>query len=122
MEQADWLDKVNEYAAWQARQHQSWQSVVWQVDDAAVGAAIWRFAGAWTGFTTALPDLYVIVTAVGVEPQAMRLSRLTDAGAYGFALGADITIGQMAIGAPLPNPNPRQFHPDHYAVRRRTAR
>ena len=120
MRQADWLDDVYSHGSQSAREHRSWARVSWSVDGAAVDAGCWHFAGGWTGFTTALPDVYVVVTAVGVDPAAIRLRRLTDAAPYGFELGADVTVGQMAIGAPLPNPNRGGFHADHHAARRPT--
>jgi len=118
MSQADWLDDVASHACRRAREHRSWESVSWLVDGAAVPAACWHFAGAWTGFTTALPEAYVVVTGVGVDPGDIRLRPLTDGTPYGFALGVDITIRQMTIGGPLPNPNNEGFHADHYAARR----
>ncbi|MEN3361644.1 MAG: hypothetical protein V7637_5626 [Mycobacteriales bacterium] len=120
MRQVDWLEDVYSHGSRRAREHRSWERVSWSVDGVAVDAVCWHFAGAWTGFTIALPDVYIVVTAVGVDPAAIRLRRLTDAALYGFELGVDITIGQMATGAPLPNPNRGGFHADHYAARRPT--
>lgn len=117
MDAADWLDEVAEYAAARARDRHSWDQVSWRVDGVPVAAACWRFAGAWTGFTTEVPGTYVVITAVNVDPE-IGLRSLADAAPYGFQLGADITIAQMAIGGPLPNPNRNGFHADHHATRR----
>lgn len=113
----EWIDDIYDYASRNARRHRSWPEISWLVDDAELDAVHWRFAAAWTGFTTALPELYVVVTAVGVDPAAVRLRRLTDATLYGFQLGVDITIRQMATGAPPQSPDRRTFHPDYHAAR-----
>ena len=115
MAEAMGLDNVMAHAEQQARNYQSWDSIPWLVDGVAVAAATWRFAGAWTGFAS-LSAVHLVVTAVGIDPHAVRLGSLTDATAYGFELGKDITIRHMSVGAPLPNPNIRGFHADHFAV------
>ena len=69
-----------------ARDSVSWMEVVWLVDDEPVRARVWRFAGAWTGLTTDLPDVFVVAVGVGVNPEGLRIRQIKDGAEYGFDL------------------------------------
>lgn len=114
-----WLDAVDRYVEQQVQAHASWPSVKWFLRSRSVDAAVWRFAGGWTGFTTDLPDADVVVTAIGVPYSNVELVRVSDGAPYGFAIDRNITIDQMGVGARLPSPNTADFHPDHLALRSR---
>ena len=68
----------------QAELSEAWMPVTWKVDGAFVTARIYRWAGPWAGFTTALAEVDVVVVAAGVEPAELKLTKLDDTRDYHF--------------------------------------
>ncbi|PXY32647.1 hypothetical protein [Prauserella muralis] len=110
-----------EHAERQAKLHRDWARVGWDVDGTRVGARVWRFAGAWAGFTDALEETYVVAVGIGVEPEGLRLDRVTGTAAYGIDFGAPLSLvelGRYKSTRPdtwLPPPQRDAFHPDQLA-------
>lgn len=77
---------LSDHARARARAHASWPEVAWVVNGEPVRARVWHFAGAWTGLTTDLPDVFVVAVGVGVHPDGLRVRRIKDGAEYGFDL------------------------------------
>lgn len=111
-----------EHAERQAKWYREWPLVTWEVDGRQVTARVWRFAGGWAGFTDALDESYVVVVGLGVEPEGLRLVRVTNAAAYGADLAAPLSLTQLGRQkstrpeAWLPPPQRDAFHPDQLAL------
>lgn len=115
------VDAITHHAKERATQHAAWPRVAWQIDGDTVAAPVWEFAGGWTAYTDALPTVVVVAVGVGVSPENLSLSTLTDGSAYGIDLSAplDRRIGwneerdwQETIVA---RPN-EHWHPDQLAA------
>lgn len=83
---ADFWDAALAHIEHVADRWESWQQVTWQVDGHDRTARVWRWAGAWAGFTGALGETRVSVIASGVDADGIAMSRVTDSEAYGFDL------------------------------------
>ncbi|WP_167166052.1 hypothetical protein [Saccharomonospora amisosensis] len=111
-----------EHAERQAKRYREWPLVWWDIDGAWVRARVWHFAGAWTGFTEALADTYVVAIGVGVESRGLSLARVTDLTAYGTDLRAPLSLielGRHKSTQPkawIPPPTRGAFHPDQLAL------
>ncbi|MFC4003916.1 hypothetical protein ACFS2C_09130 [Prauserella oleivorans] len=111
-----------EHAEQQARRYEQWPRALWRVDGMSVRARIWRFAGAWTGFTADLDDTYLAVIGIGVEPEGLSLSRIDDPSPYGTDFQEPLSLtelGRHKANRPeawLPPPRRDGFHPDQLAL------
>jgi hypothetical protein len=96
----------------------AWPRARWRVDDAAVTARAWRFAGGWAAVSEAV-DVYLAVAGVGADPDGLSLGNIADGGAYRFRLDQPLHPDVMAAsraarpgGDELPWPQPGQWHDD----------
>jgi hypothetical protein len=116
------MHAVGVYSRSAASGYRTWAPESWTFDGVTVEARIHRFAGAWTGFTDALPDLYVVAVGIGVDPEELQLTRVTDATSYGFDLSGalDRLHHQHETRAwhetILPMPNAAGWHRDYLAL------
>jgi hypothetical protein len=76
--------KVVDFASRQADTYAQWSDVTWRVDGHEVPARLFEWAGAWTGFTTAAPDVDLAVVGHGLDGRGLSLVELTDTSAYHF--------------------------------------
>ncbi len=67
-----------------AANRSKWQPFSWTVRDQAVAASVLRWAGAWAAFTTALPEVDIVMVGYGVEPTALTMTEVEDASEYHF--------------------------------------
>jgi hypothetical protein len=92
------------------------------IDDHFVTARTWRFARAWTGVATDLPDLYVGLTEFGVQGTEVDLVGASGADNH-FDFVVPFSIEGLQRQVPL-RPNPGVYetyrsnvrHPDHDRV------
>ena len=81
----------DERAQLESSRYQDWSTVGWTVDDEKVEALVVPddpdAHGAWAAFI-AIPEVYVVLTARGIRPADIRLTRLVDGSTYGMPLGA----------------------------------
>ena len=81
----------DERAQIEASSYQDWATVAWTLDDEKVEALVVPdhpdAHGAWAAFV-ATPEVYVVVTARGIRPADIRLTRVLDGSTYGLPLGA----------------------------------
>ncbi|WP_216213924.1 hypothetical protein [Amycolatopsis aidingensis] len=111
-----------EHAEQQAKRHAEWRRVTWDVEGTPVRAAVWRFAGAWAGFTDALGGTYLVAVGIEVQPEGLRLSRFPGSKEHGIDLDAPldlVELGRQRHERPdtwLPPPRRDSFHPDQLAV------
>ncbi len=110
-----------EHAEQQARRYADWPIVWWSIEGAEVRARVWRFAGGWAAFSTALDDVYLVAVGAGMEPQNLSFEPITDDSAYGIDLSAPLDLGELGRQksvrpeAWLPPPRRDGFHPDQLA-------
>lgn len=126
----DYRDRITEQGRRQARRHGEWPRTTWTIDDEAVPASVFRFAGAWAGFTTAGTAADVIVLGFGIEPDGLALTGLNDTSAYHFDRHRAVTFPQTLqqsqgaalarLGGDWNNEPDRSWpaHPDHAAALR----
>ncbi|HEY4018747.1 MAG TPA: hypothetical protein VGM75_08680 [Pseudonocardiaceae bacterium] len=101
-----------------------WPSVTWTVRETSVHAVSWEFAGGWTAFCDALPDVYLTATGWGVEPDGLEFAVIDDGAPYGIDLAAPLAFdvlpaARAAAGPPdHSGPNPAGYHPDQLALPR----
>ena len=88
----DYAPRLLDVASTRAAGHTAWQQVSWTVDHRSVSASVLEWAGAWAAFTTALPEVDVVVIGFGVEPAGLALVEVRDASTYHFDLGRPITF------------------------------
>lgn len=116
------IEALVEHAEGQAKRHRQWPAVWWDIDGAWVRARVWHFAGAWTGFTEALPDVYLVVIGVGVESRGLSLARVTELTGYGTDLRAPLSLVELGRHkstrprAWIPPPTREAFHRDQLAL------
>lgn len=116
------IESLVEHAEKQANRYEHWPTTFWQVDGKPVPARMWRFAGAWAGFTEALSETYVVVIGLGVEPDDLRLMRITKPDSYGANFAAALNLvelGRQKSSRPeawLPPPRRGEFHADQLAL------
>lgn len=102
-----------------ASNHYAWPTVEWIVDDTAVSARVWHFAGAWGAFTVSVPGVYVLANGIGVAPEGLRLVTVDSSMDYGLDLRGrlpDAMPGARERDSPITlirNPNPDEPHADH---------
>lgn len=72
--------------------HPGWRAVSWTVDDDAVPASVIAWAGAWAGFTTALPDVDIVAVGFEVDPVGLVLAEVRDGSRYHVDLARPITF------------------------------
>jgi hypothetical protein len=112
------VDKAEEMA----KAHADWPRVHWDVDGMPAPAAVWEFAGAWAGFTAALPDAYVAVVGIGVPADGLRLVPVRDEADYRMDLRAPLDLAELGRqkgqrpDSWLPPPRRDGFHADQLAV------
>ncbi|PXY35188.1 hypothetical protein DI005_20485 [Prauserella sp. PE36] len=111
-----------EHAEKQAKRYEEWPQVTWRVEGEPVRARVWHFAGAWAGFTTELPDAYVVAIGIGLPPEETHLVRIDKTDSYGTDFGAPLSLtdlGKHKSNRPeawLPPPQRDGFHPDQLAL------
>jgi hypothetical protein len=76
----------------------TWPIATWTLDDRAVVARIFRWAGAWAGFTLDGP-LAVTVFATAIEPDGLALRAVSDADAYTVDLAASLVWPESVIAS-----------------------
>jgi hypothetical protein len=97
-----------------ARSWREWSEVSWTLADDEIQAHFLNFAGGWTGFSSCAQDVHIVVTAVGVGMDAVRLAPAIIE-RYGIAPGEPITTATLSNPWTFPRPN-EFFHPDHTAL------
>ncbi|PRX50487.1 hypothetical protein B0I33_102609 [Prauserella shujinwangii] len=111
-----------EHAENQASRHAEWRPKMWEADGEPVPAKVLYFAGAWAGFTDALDEVYVVAIGIGIPPEGLRLTRVTDGTPYGADLTAPLSLAELGRKkslrpeAWLPPPRRDAFHPDQLAL------
>ena len=87
----------------QAKAWTTWSPATWSVDNRQMQARVLRWAGAWAGFTTDLPDAALIVITQGLSADNLDLVRV-DPSAYHFAVESpiDYPTTLQQDGAALP--------------------
>ena len=100
-----------------------WSSASLRVDDAAVTALAWRFAGGWAVVSDAVDDVYLAVACVGAHPDGLPLALIADGGTYHFRLDQPLHPEVMGAsrasrtgGDELPWPQREQWHDDQLRV------
>ncbi|MFC7359043.1 hypothetical protein [Nocardioides astragali] len=88
----DYGQRLLDVALSRAAGHTGWRQASWMVDHQTVSASVLDWAGAWAAFTTALPEVDVVVIGFGVEPAGLALVEVRDASTYHFDLGRPITF------------------------------
>lgn len=118
----DYGHRLLDVASTRAASHTAWRQVSWVVDHRPVPASVLEWAGAWAAFTTALPEVDVVVIGFGVEPAGLALVEVRDASPYHFDLGRPIifpdTVEQARAAAgvwsdPVTASAWWPAHPDH---------
>ncbi|HEX5120443.1 MAG TPA: hypothetical protein VFW65_35120 [Pseudonocardiaceae bacterium] len=100
-----------------AGRHAHWPRVRWSIGE----AAIWRFAGGWTGFAV-LADVYVVVAAFGVQPAGLGFAVVSDGTPYGFDLAGRLRTTDLPAARERTGPaepallNNDAWHADHAAL------
>ncbi|HEX3786175.1 MAG TPA: hypothetical protein VHX38_41555 [Pseudonocardiaceae bacterium] len=101
-----------------AEDHARWPSMSWVVGERPVRAAGWRFAGGWTAFCDDLPEVYLLATGWGVEPDGLAFDVIEDGTPYGVDLAAPLTTRTLPLAWTLAGPsmhscpNHADYHPD----------
>jgi hypothetical protein len=90
------LPLLTEHAAKAAGEFARWPVVRWTVNDATVGARVWRFAGGWAAISDAVDDVYLSVVGVGTGPEGLSLIRLRDGSAYHVDLAQPLVPGLLS--------------------------
>lgn len=80
----DYGHRLVDAATARAASRTEWQLASWTVRDQAVAVTVMRWAGAWAAYTTALPQVDIVMVGFGVEPTGLTLSELGDASEYHF--------------------------------------
>lgn len=120
----DYKRRVVDHATRHAERHLDWRRVTWTVDGRAVEASVVDWAGAWAGFTCAVPDVDLAVVASGTEPEGLALTRLDDTSDYHFDRTQPLLFpdtvqrAQHAAGAVDTDADDVWWptHPDHASV------
>lgn len=116
------LPALVRHAEQAAHRHAGWPRYRWEVDGRPVDAAVWGFAGGWTGFVGDLDEAYLVAVGIGVPAEGLRLTTIADGAAYGMDLGAPPSLAELNVRRQehpetvLPTPNPDAFHPDQLAL------
>ncbi|GAB2743690.1 hypothetical protein [Amycolatopsis magusensis] len=107
------LDAVVGEVEHAAANHARWENASWELDGELLAAKVWRFAGAWCAFSDALNDEYLFAYGIGVEPDDLEFSKVTDTQQYGFSRRQ--RLGPAALAEiKKPNlPRPTRLHEDH---------
>lgn len=63
-----YADRIIDAARALGDRHPEWPQVTWTLDGDPVSASVVSFAGAWAGFTRAVPDADIVVVGCGIEP------------------------------------------------------
>lgn len=106
----------------QAANHAAWRRVSWKIEGHEVEASVWDFAGVWTGFSVDLPDSYIVLVGVGVDPDGLSIVPVTDGAPYKLDLQAEIDRAWPSMQSrewdltALSKPNRFRFHPDQLRV------
>lgn len=120
-----YADQLGAAAQARADRHAEWPEVSWTLDGEVAPASVFSFAGAWAGFTRAVPEVDIVVVGFGFEPDGLALARVVDASAYHFDADRPLRFPQSceqaraAALAPLGlDPEERgdewwPAHPDH---------
>jgi len=102
----------------QANAWTTWSPATWSVDNRQMQARVLRWAGAWAGFITDLPDAGLIAIAQRLSADDLDLVRV-DPSAYHFAVESPINYpntlesSRSAAGGTLPPAGDWPLHPDH---------
>src|SRR5699024_12007348 len=91
-------------------------TAVWHIDGRPVRASVWNFAGAWAGFSDGLDTEFVVAVGIGLEPDELHMSAITEGSSYGVDLGAQLdpaALSRLRHELPLawlPSPRRQTFH------------
>lgn len=108
--------------------YSQWDGVTWVVNDQPVPALMLGWAGAWTGFTTVVPEVDIVGVGGGIQPTALTLTELADTAAYHFdwrlplelpdVVEAGRVQALLQVDAAVPGHDSGYWprHPDHDAV------
>lgn len=92
---ADFGEQVVTFAERRADEYAQWPAAVWTVDHRSVPARLFGWAGAWAGFTTALPEVDVVAVGFGIEPRALALTEWADTAGYHFDKDLDLAFPEV---------------------------
>jgi|GEM_PF-1519934 len=116
------IAELVKHAEQQAQRYREWRTAVWHIDGRPVRASVWNFAGAWAGFSDGLDTEFVVAVGIGLEPDELHMSAITEGSSYGVDLGAPLDPEALARQrherpqAWLPPPRRETFHPDQLAL------
>ncbi|GAA0974275.1 hypothetical protein ENKNEFLB_02283 [Nocardioides aquaticus] len=124
----EYRERIVGFAERRAKDHHEWPTATWSIDGRGAVASIFRWAGAWAGFTSAAPECDVVVMGFGIEPGGLALTALHDTSPYHFhatqplSLPETLPRSQEAALAHLGGDGgldvdrPWPAHPDHDSV------
>ena len=116
------IQELVRHAEQQAQRYPTWRSAVWDVDGTSTRAQVWNFAGAWAGFSDGRDDEFIVVIGIGIEPDELTITQISDGRPYGVDLGAHLDLGELGRQRHerpdtwLPPPQRDHFHPDQLAL------
>ncbi len=93
----DYTRDIVDFAQRAADRHSRWPEAIWTIDLVPVSASVFEWAGAWAGFTTAVPEVDVVVVGSGIEPSGLTLSGLDDTSAYHFDRDRPIRFPETVV-------------------------
>ena len=76
--------RIVDFAQSEADRHDLWPQATWSVGQLPVPAPVFAWAGAWAGFTMAVPDVDIVVVGSGIDPNGLTLEEVNDASVYHF--------------------------------------
>jgi hypothetical protein len=124
----DYPQRALNLAQRQADRYSQWKGVTWVVNDERVPALTLDWAGAWTGFTTAVPEVDIVAVGCGIQPTALILTEYADTALYHFdwrlplefpdvvEAGRVQALFQVDVAVPGNDSGYWPRHPDHDAV------
>jgi hypothetical protein len=112
------VSRLAAYTRDRADEHETWTPVTWRLAGRPMPARVWHFAGAWTGFTSALSEECLVVVGFAIDPADVDLVDVGIGDDYGLDLRAPLdrrhAAGQQREWPEsiLPKPNRHGWHAD----------
>jgi hypothetical protein len=82
-----------------SREYAQWSPVSWRLDGSQAPARSRRFAGGWAACSDSADGVYLAAAGLGIDPDGLALTALSDGRAYSFDLDRPLHPGIIAASS-----------------------